>query len=56
MNKKLALSVVTFSGVIATLTGGIESGIMYAVNIALISLCCLYTSIKKKNDALTAVK
>lgn len=50
MNKKLALAVVTFSGIVAVLSGGIESGIMYAVNIALVSLYCVYSSTKKKND------
>lgn len=55
MNKKLTLSVVTFSGIVAVLSGGIESGIVYAVNIILISLCYMYTSIKKKNDELSIV-
>lgn len=49
MNKKLALFVITLSGIFAILRGGMESGIMYAVNIALISLGCIYSSSKKNN-------
>ena len=56
MNKKLTLSIVTFSGIVALLTGGMESGIMYLENIALISLGCLYLSIKKKNNVVMQLK
>ena len=55
MNKKLALFVITFSGIAAILRGGMESGIMYAVNITLVSLCCMYSSTKKKNDELSTI-
>lgn len=56
MNKKLALSVVTLSGIVAVLSGGIESGIKYAVNIALVSLYCVYSLTKKKNDELSTIR
>ena len=56
MNKKLTLSIVSFSGIAAFLTGGMESGIMYLGSIALISLSCFYVSIKKKNDAVNIIK
>ena len=51
-----SLSIVSFSGIAALLTGGMESGIMYLGSIALISLSCFYVSIKKKNDAVNIIK
>jgi len=56
MNKKITLAVIIFSGVIATATGGVTEGIIYAINIVLISLCCSYTSSKKNNDSLIPTK
>lgn len=56
MNKKFTLSIVTFSGIVALLTGEMESGIIYFGNIALIYLGCLYVSIKKKNNAVNTIK
>lgn len=56
MNTKLALFVITLSGIAAILRGGIESGIMYAINIALVSLFCIYSSTKKKNNELFQIR
>lgn len=56
MNKKIVLSLVAFSGIVAVLSGGIISGIMYAVDMVSISLCCAYLSTKKKNDESYAVR
>ena len=56
MNKKITLAVIIFSGVFAIATGGITEGIIYALNIVLISLYCSYALTKENNDSLIPIK
>ena len=55
MNKKIIISLITFSGIVTVLTGGIEDGVIYALQMISISLCLRYVSAKKKNYELDTV-
>ena len=55
MKNKMSLFFILFSGVAAFLIGGVKVVGIYAVNIALIYLSCIYVSSKKNNDELSGL-